>query len=460
MTGRTSTSQMRVASVVLAALLVSACASGTAYRAPGFPFGPSYRGWAGVPVLLQNASWWKRFEDPVLDRLVTLTLAQSPTLAEARARARAAEASLRAVPGAFALRSSVQAGLEGSDAANVTESGTATVGLSWLLDPYGSRAANLRIAASERDIAAAEADAAQLVALLNVSSAYLSLRHAQVALALGRAEEERQRATLALTRQLANSEQVSELDVLRAQARLATVQADLPGLEATIPARLGELAVLAGQAPGTLPPDLMAQLQHKDAQPQAGLSGDIGVPADLLRNRPDIRIAERSYYSAVARIATARAALYPRLSLTGSISRDMVAGRTEYVFGPTLNLPDLPIGSPRAGVDAAEAQAAAAHAAWKARVLAAILEVEIALGDYHSADSALTAAAEAARLNRRALGMMRKLFEAGEATLTDLISAEEATADAERKLADLRLAHGQSFVQLNVKLGAGQAAEQ
>lgn len=454
MTGQKSATQKRVASLVLAALLLSACAPDSPYRAPGFDFAPGFRGASGAPTLLQNANWWHRFKDPVLDQLIVLALSENLSLAEAQKRAVAADATLRATPAAFALSSSVRVGLAGGEGADSETTGQANLGLSWLLDPFGSRRATLRIAASERDIAAAEAESARLVVLMNLSSAYLSLRHAQAVLALTRAEEERRRATLALTRQLAEGEQASELEVLRARARLADVQADLPGLEAAIPARLGEIAVLTGRAPGTLPPNLAAALQSKGAQPKADLAGNVGIPADLLRNRPDIHIAERGYYAALARITTARAELFPRLSLTGSITHDLKSGNSSNFFGPTLSLPTLPVAAPRAGVEAAEARAEAAHAAWKGRVLSAILEVETALGDYNAANRALGAATEAWQLHQRALELTRELFTEGEATLSDLINAEEAAAGAVRKLADLRLSQGQSFVMLNTQLGS------
>lgn len=440
----------------IGALLLSACGAGAPYSAPSFPFGPGYDGGVGAPVLLTNTAWWQRFDDPVLDRMIALALAQSPTLAETAARAEAAEATLRAVPGAGLLTSSVQAGLGGATPGGIQMQGSGTLGLSWVLDPYGSRRAELRIAASARDIASAEDEAARLLLLLNLSSSYLSLRHAQTVLAQARAEEGRRRATLSLTRRLADAGAATELETTRAQARLAEVQADLPGLAAAVPARLGELAVLAGLAPGALPPDLAAALQAGSGQPQARLAADIGVPADLLRSRPDIRIAERGYYAALARIEVRQAERYPRLSLTGSLTSDLISGGSDFFLGPVLSLPSLPNGE---AVLAAEAEARAAHAAWRARVLQALLEVETALDDYQAAMTALSAAAEAARLQRRALDLTRRLFEDGEATLSELITAEEAAAGAERRLADLRLAQGQSFVRLNVRLGAGAAGD-
>ena len=104
------------------------------------------------------------------------------------------------------------------------------------------------------------------------------------------------------------------------------------------------------------------------------------------------------------------------------------------------------------------AEAQAAHAAWKATVLAAILEVENALADYRAASVSTAAAARAARLYREALGQTRAVFDRGEATLTDLIAAEEEVAGADRALADLIWRQGTSFVELNVRLGAGHGS--
>ncbi|MFN6980187.1 MAG: TolC family protein, partial [Gemmobacter sp.] len=196
-------------------------------------------------------------------------------------------------------------------------------------------------------------------------------------------------------------------------------------------------------------------------QPRPRLAPDVGIPADLLRNRPDIRAAERRYYAALADVGVARAALYPRLSLTGTIAltaRSLGTGGADYLFGPVLAFPVLPDGSARAGVEAAHARARAAHGAWKSAVLTALVEVETALIDYRAVTAAEASAARAAGLWREALDQTRRLAAAGEATLSDLIDAEGALSAAETALTEAAWRRAAAFATLNIRLGAGHGA--
>jgi len=198
----------------------------------------------------------------------------------------------------------------------------------------------------------------------------------------------------------------------------------------------------------------------KGGQPRPDLGPDVGIPADLLRNRPDIRIAEREYYVALAELGQARAAVYPRLSLTGAITltgqRSGGVGR-EFALGPSLQFPTFPGAAARAGVDAGTARVEQAHARWESTVLAAILEVENALLDYRASSGARQSADKAATLYREALGLSREVFERGDATLGDLIDAERELAAADQARAETLYRQGLSFIALNVRLGAGHA---
>ena len=452
---------MQMAFVISATLGLSGCAPGTSYITPSFPFLPGYARTQNLPpVLLSNAAWWQGLNDPVLDQLVTLALTDSLTLSIARERVTEAQALLQTVPGAAVLSPSARVQVSDSDQTGPDVQSSVQLGLSWMLDPYGARREELRAADARIDMSAAEVDAARLVVLFTVTNAYAGLRYSQRILALSRSELDSRLQTLALTRRLADAESATRLDILRSEARVAEIRARLPDQEAAVSVKLNEIAVLAGVVPGTLPPDLMAALAH-GSQPRPGLSPQVGIPADLLRNRPDIRIAERRYYAAVAQINLAQARLYPSLSLTGTISLDALNGgsRTaEYFFGPVLQLPGLPLGSGRAAVEARQAAARQEHAAWKSTVLGAILEVENALVDYQAVAASAQSTAQAARLYREALDLTRTVFEQGEATLGDLIDAQEAVSAADRALADMALRHAQSFIALNVRLGAGHAA--
>jgi multidrug efflux system outer membrane protein len=448
--------------VALAISLVG-CDQSLPYRAPGFGLfskdAPTSR---GAPVLLSNSEWWKGLHDPVLDRLVTLALARNLNLAVARERIVAARAARDAIPGGAALTSTLRADITGSsNSSGTATNGESRLGLNWMLDPYGARRNQLRAAGARIEIADAEADAAQLLVLFNMANALATLRYNQALLVQGNAELAQRQNTLALTRKLASAQSATRMETTRARARVAELQSRLPGQQAAVAASLNEIAVLAGTGPGGLPDALMQALKAGGRQPQPGLSPEVGIPADLLRNRPDINIAERQYYVAVAEIGVARAGLYPQLSLTGAITLNGLGSgtRTDYFFGPVVAFPELPAKPAQARVSARYSAARQAHITWKATVLDAILEVENALVAYQAAAASLASAQQASQLYLETLGLTREVFERGEATLGDLIDAEEAVLSAERILIDLRLQHALQFISLNVRLGAGQSKE-
>ena len=461
-TGRRRPGPVRRAGLAAVTLTVlGACATPTPYDAPRFGFMSRYQGGSDRPVLLSNDSWWAGLRDPVLDALIDRALAQNLSLEIARARIEEARAALRAVPGAATLTTS--AGLRvqgtrtgGSDSIGPNRVGLGDIGLSWMLDPYGARRAELRAAGARIEVADAELDAARLLLIYNLANAYVELRYRQRLLHLAQDQLRSRRQLVDLVRQLAAASGATRLDITRAAARLAQIEAELPGDEARVIATQNQIAVLTGVQPGTLDIALGPR-----PQPVSRLAPDVGIPADLLRNRPDIRIAERSYYADVAAIDRARAALYPSLSLTGAITLNALQGggtAAQYYLGPALQFPALPAGAARATVTAAHARARQSHLNWTTTVLGAILEVENALIDYRSSTRALEAATRAARLYDQARDLTRKVFGQGEATLSDLIDAEEDRANANIMLAQAVYQQGLAFVALNVRLGSGSAA--
>lgn len=441
-----------------ALLFVTACAPQDPYAPPTFPFLASYHGAArGAPVLLGNDAWWQRLNDPVLNQLVTAALAGNPSLEAARARVGQARAAAAATPGLGSLQPSLSAQSSAAFGDDPTNQGRVQLGPSWLVDPYGANRAAKAASRAGAEVADAELSAARLLLLYNLGNAYVDLRYRQTLLALREAEARSRRQTLAMTRTLVEAQDATRLDTARSEARVAEIEGQMPGLRAAVAATRNEIAVLTGVAPGTL----AISLDQRAGQPRPRLAPDVGIPADLLRNRPDIQIAERRYYIALAGLTQARAALYPRLTLSGSLSLNVAEGggrAAGYVFGPTLELPPLPGNRARAGVVSAEAAIAEAHANWKATVLTALLEVQNAMLDYQAATTAQGSADKAARLYGEALDLTRKLAGEGNATLGDLITAEQALAAAQQTQADTLYQRARSFVALNVRLGAGNGA--
>ena len=450
--------QMRpicVSAVVLATL--AGCAKDTPYAAPSFGFQQSYAGHkAGAPVLLENTAWWKGFKDPTLDRLVARALQDNLSLAAAKERIIEAEANLATIPGGASLNPSLAVQRSKSVGSLPLTRSTASVGLSWLLDPYGARRAQGRAAYARIEVADAEADAAQLLMLSNLSNAYIDLRYSQQVLRIRHQEISSRRQTLDLTQTLFDKSSATRLDLVRAEARVSEAEAAVPTARAAVLRQQYQIAGLLGVAPGMLDISL-----DDGPMPHPAMSANVGIPADILRNRPDIRIAERVYYANVAEITVAQAQLYPQLSLSGAITLASIANGVhgaEYVFGPSLTLPSLPNGPRKGALAAQESRARQAHTAWQSAVISAIGQVETAITEYSASASAAQAARKTVRLYREAASLTRDLVLRDSATLGDLLDAQESITNAELTLAQNQRQQSLGFINLNVSLGSGHAS--
>lgn len=442
--------------------LLTACAPVLDNSRPVFGFASRWQGApAGTPRLMNTQAWWQDFRDPTLSALIARALTSNPDLAAAQARARAAGQLAGTIAGPLTASGGLAARAKSGKLDSDDASQSADLGLEVLFDPGRGREASRSLAAANAGEAAAQAAGARLFVLSEISTTYLALRYDQKRLALARADAARQRQTLALARKLESGGETTRIDTLRSQARIASLEAEMPGLEAAVASDQARLALLAGDAPGALPADLAAALQKNSGQPRARMAPDPGIPADLIRNRPDIRAAEARYDAARAALGQARAALYPSLSLAGTIEveRSTQGARASagnlLSLGPSLRLPALPQAPARASISAAEARVEAAHADWTAAVLTALYEVETALIDYRAAVRAEAGADRAVTLHAQARHLMRDATSAGEATLSDLISVEDALASAETLQASTQLNRARSFAVLNIRLGAG-----
>lgn len=444
---------------VAASLVLSGCSKERAYTSPNFGFIGGYAGAkTGVPVLLENLSWWQAFQDPVLNALVDRALTENLSLALARERVIEAQANEGGVPDRLSLSPSAGISREKDISGSALTRSEASLGLSWLLDPYGARRSQMKALRARVEAADAEVDAARLLIIYNTANAYVDLRYRQRLLQVRLSELRSRTQTLSLTRTLVERNSATRLDLVRAEARLADVQATIPRLRAAIQSSKYQIATLVGASPGSLDVDLDAGAM----QPQPRMSTRIGIPVDLLRNRPDIRIAERLYYASVAEIGEAEAALYPSLSLGGAITLAAIHGGprgSEYYFGPTLRLPALPGGARRAAVVARESRARQALNSWQSTVLEAIAEVESALVEYAGATSAVYGSQKAVRLYREAVSLTRDLVSRDAATISELLLEEANVADADATLAENIRLMSLSFIQLNVSLGSGNSFE-
>jgi len=447
--------QFKTGAVALAILALAGCDVATLYQSPSFKASATY---AGVPPVssetLSRQAWWEGFNDPVLNGLVRDAMAGSFDLALAKERVTEAKALSGSIaePGTFT--GTLEAGRQGGNRIDNANGGELTLGYDWLFDPWGERKAQRRAASGRIQVADAELDAARLLLVSSLTNAYLELRFQQRSLQLRRQELASRRKTLDLVNTLIENRAATRLEVVRAEALYTETQSLIPRNEAAIRVAENRIAALMGKAPGQLGQRLVAA---GHAQPLPDAVPAVGAPADLLRQRPDIRIAERQYYVAVAQTDAARAQLYPTLSLSGDLTLASFGGneRRDFFFGPTLRLPALPNGSRKATVSAQESRAAQALTSWKITVLGALEEVENALADYNASQAGLRASRRTVQLYQESVTLTRELITRDGATIRDLLDAERNVASANIRLAQDLRDLGRAAVALQVSVGAG-----
>jgi len=430
------------------ALLLAGCVPGTGpdYEPPVTRLPDRYSLIAPRPAEAA-APWWQAFHDPVLDGLIAAAKTGNPDLAAARKRIDEAAA--------VARRDGVL--LEGDTSLSVTrvldntggDVAVASAGLG--LDLFGQRARRAEAAAARLGAAGAGAEAAELLLLSEVTLAYLELRYYQEAVDLAQRALRSRRATLNDIRTLAERGAATRLDVLRAQALAAETEAELPRLAAQVTRQRNRLSTLIGRPAG-----LEGAAPGSGAQPLPRGERAAGVPADLLRLRPDVRQAERLYAAAVSDIAAAEAARWPSLTLSGRITAPLAGGALTPAVTAGLALPIFEQPQLAAEADAARARAGQAFHAWRGEVLEAVEEVESALAALAGSRQALEATREVVAYNEEALTLSRRMLDtAGEITVLDLLERERAVSDARRSLAVARRDYAADFVSLQVALGLG-----
>lgn len=415
--------------------------------------------------------WWSAFSDSRLNALVGEGIAQNLDIQQALERINSAQANVVVSTSGGLPNLAYSASTSTSDTQTYRSSAgqdadrrtTSTAGLnfSWLLDFFGRYEKARESALASLDEAHARADVARLSLLSQLVSAYIDLRFYQHQLSVSRKELASRRETLNLTRVLRKSGMGTELDIVQAEGLVNSTQTRIPGLEIGVRRAGHRIGTLLGRPASDLLPDL----QKYSSQPVAGEVAQAGIPADLIRNRPDIRAAERRLAAAVAEIGVAEAQLYPSITLGGSISpsfslytKSPNLASLAWSFGPTLNLPIFDGGRLKANLSGAESTARGNYLAWKATVLQAIEEVENALAAVRRDAQTVAAARSTLRTYQKAFAMATMRYRMGESSLLDVLDAQRSVSDAERGLAEAIRQMALDYVALNVAIGSGYVA--
>ncbi len=332
----------------------------------------------------------------------------------------------------------------------------------WEIDLFGR--VRRSIEARTAEVAASEATLRDvLVSLIaEVARNYFELRGTQHQLAVARRNADNQRQTLDLTIARLEGGIGTQLDTARARAQLDATQANIPPLEAAIRRAMHRLSVLTGHPPATL----VTAFERPAPLPDAPKLVTLGRPEDLLRRRPDIRVAERNLAAATARIGVATADLFPRVTFIGSIALEASSftglggsGSDTYSFGPSLRWAAFDLGRVRARIAAADARAEAELAMYERTVLRALEETENALVEFGRSQARRDFLRTSAEASEQAAGLARQRFEVGAADFLTVLDAERTMLEAQDRLARSETDAATALVAVYEALGGGWEAK-
>jgi NodT family efflux transporter outer membrane factor (OMF) lipoprotein len=332
----------------------------------------------------------------------------------------------------------------------------------WEIDLFGR--VRRRIEAADAQLQATVEDYRDVLVTLyaEVALNYTDVRALQLRLDFARRNAEAQRESLGLTQDRFNAGLTSALDVAQAEQNLAQTESLIPTLETALNAALNRLAVLLGEQPGSLNDQLMG------VTPIPHVPDDItaGVPADLLRRRPDVRRAERLLASQTALVGVATADLYPTFSISGFI--ETVTGSLNNLFsGESVGWSIIPGfrwdlfqgGKIRNNIRAEEARTQQALYAYQQTVLLALEEVEGALVAYDRERQRRDRLQEAVDASERAVELVRTQYLAGLTNFQNLLDSQRSLFQQQDQLAESEGLVVQSLVVLNRSLGGGWTLE-
>jgi NodT family efflux transporter outer membrane factor (OMF) lipoprotein len=316
----------------VAALLVTlaGCAVGPDFAPPPAPVADSWLEWRNKSLKTgdqEYRDWWHVFHDPVLDRLIEIAYTQNLTLLSAGTKVLQARAELGIQIGEFYPQKQQATGSitnnllsQANPLSNVNTTikhlwvDALAIGGSWELDFWGKFRRGVESADSSYLASIATYDDVLVTLLGDVAGTYIGIRTLEKQIAIARANVVRQRKALAIARDRYQGGATSDLDVFQAENVLGATQATVPQLTIQLQQGLNALRVLLGMAPEPLG-FLLAR--STGLIPAAPRTAAVGIPADLLRRRPDIRAAELKAAAQSAQIGVAAAELYPAISITG-----------------------------------------------------------------------------------------------------------------------------------------------
>lgn len=448
------------------ALLLQGCAhrAPVASEAPGAALpvawnAPLPAGVAVLPQVDDLARWWERFGDPQLSALVAQALQAHPSALSAQAALRQARAQARVQAAGMlpdvSLSGSAQRSRSGGQTGNSFQVG---LDAGWEPDLFGRLDAGVQ--ASEADARAAQASLEQVHVSLSAEVAlqYISLRSLQQRLAIAQRNLETQQQTLQITDWRVQAGLATSLVAEQARAAAEQTAAQVPQLQASLAQARHALAVLIGQAPAALD----AALAAPQAVPQPSQALALDIPADTLRQRPDVRVAQERVQAALARVSQADAARYPSLRLSGSLGLRALTlgamGDSASLVHSLLGSVAVPLfdgGATQAQVQVQQAALEQARQAYQLAVLTALKEVEDALVALQGEAARLAHLQQATQAAGNAALLAQQRYASGLIDFASVLETQRTQLATQDALATSQANLGSNHVRLFKALGGG-----
>ena len=466
----------------LAVLLLplAGCMVGPNFERPAAPLAERWQQAGDPSVRLDrqaNARWWTVFNDPVLDTLVETASRQNLTLLAAGTRVLEARAALGvAIGGIYPQDQSLGAGaafnrLPNSDAStnplgNLGDFWRASLSanIMWELDFWGRFRRGVQSADAAYLASIASYDDVLVTLIGDVATTYIGIRTLQQQVAIARANAARQRRALAIARDRFTGGATSGLDVAQAENILAQTEAMIPQYTAQMQQGLASLRVLLGMAPESLTAVLGGP---RHAIPTPPESAAVGIPADLLRRRPDIRTVELRAAAQSEQIGIARAQLFPAFRLLGlfgstastarggSLDNIFNASGIQFSFGTSFSWPILNYGQITNQVRVQDARLQALLIEYRETVLRAQRDVDGALAGYVQGGRQVRALRRAVTAAEQTLSLALEQYELGSRDFTVVLLAQQYLLQAQNTLTAAMGARATSLANVYRALGGG-----
>ncbi|WP_395065775.1 efflux transporter outer membrane subunit [Paraburkholderia silvatlantica] len=423
--------------------------------------------------------WWTRLHDRMLSQLIDEAVGGNLDVATAAARIREARAVYRQAGGALlpslngtasATRSSGgAAALQAGTAGTVSNTASPVAGnpgklfqagfdASWELDLFGANRRAVEAAKYGMEAAQWNLRSMLLTLIGDVASGYVQARGYQARLALARETAASQEDTARLTRLRFEVGAATGLDAANAAGQAETTRSMIPTLETAYAQAVHGLSLLTGQPPEAL----MARMDKVEPIPVPELPVPVGVPAQILLSRPDVRLAEREYARYTARVGQAEAARYPSVRLIGNVTTsgtqfgDLIQRSSiGWSFGPSITIPLFSGGRLEASTEIAQAQRDQYFIAYRASVLNALKDVENASVALSRETGRLQSLQASAASYGNAATLAHTLYQAGASGFLDVLIAERSLYSAQDSLIESQVLVARDYIALNKALGGG-----